>query len=168
MMRPVSGIRIPSAMQSHTSSTSGCLNRPRNATKNAFWLVPSPSAVVKNVTNPCRDCHDNGNLYSVCALSGLHSGVQDCGNTGFHHPMEEDSAAKNTSSQNSSWKIFPAVPMDVNTVVIDTNSSPGPADGSRPNANTAGKIATPARTATKESPKVMIAALDSRFSFLSR
>ena len=83
-------------------------------------------------------------------------------------PMEEDSAAKNTSNQNSNWKIFPAVPMDVNTVVIDTNSSPGPADGSRPNANTAGKIATPARTAAKESPKVMIAALDSRFSFLSR
>ena len=83
-------------------------------------------------------------------------------------PMEEDSAAKNTSSQNSNWKIFPAAPMDENTVVIDTNSSPGPAVGSRPNANTAGKIATPARIATMESPKVIIAALDSRFSFLSR
>ena len=83
-------------------------------------------------------------------------------------PIEEDRAAKNTSSQNASWKNFPVVPIDWNTVVIETNSSPGPPLGFRPNANTAGMIAIPARTATMESPAVMIAALDSRFSFLPR
>ena len=168
MMRPVSGIRIPSAMQSHTSSTSGCLNRPRNATKNAFWLVPSPSAVVRKLPHHAARAMITVTftLFTLFPAFILESRIAEMPASII--PMEEDSAAKNTSNQNSSWKIFPAAPMDVNTVVIDTNSSPGPADGSRPNANTAGKIATPARTATRESPNVMIAALDSRFSFLSR
>ena len=73
-------------------------------------------------------------------------------------------AAKKTSAKNRiAKKVPPAI--FANTIGSVPKISPGPCPGSRPKANTAGKIAIPARTAITVSRPPMIIQLFGIFSF---
>ena len=72
--------------------------------------------------------------------------------------MDEDMAAKNTKTKKSSPKKLPNI-IESNTCFKVINMRPGPADGSKSKANTAGMMATPAKIATSVSSIGTIMAL---------
>ena len=164
MMRPVRGIRIPSATASQTSSTSGI---PKRWNHCIVVLSPSPSRVVIKLPTSAHAAiiivtpnllADLPALMRLSRIAEIPPSIM---------PIEEERQAKNTSSQNRNAKIHPPF-MSLNTVGMDTKSSPGPAPKSIPNAEQAGMIARPASRAAHVSPTATMTASFSRFSFLSR